>query len=106
MHANIRYSFGGDEHLFAEVAEAMSLEAFFRGMAITRAIEALQLPGVLDVCLANASFRSASTPTGWPRRRCWRPCAAWKPRRSPRAASRRVSSKCRCCTTIPGPTRP
>lgn len=57
MHANIRYSFGGDEHLFAEVAEAMSLEAFFRGMAITRAIEALQLPGVLDVCLANASFQ-------------------------------------------------
>ncbi|WP_244233914.1 hypothetical protein, partial [Pseudomonas aeruginosa] len=25
MHANIRYSFGGDEHLFAEVAEAMSM---------------------------------------------------------------------------------
>ncbi|MFO6216969.1 hypothetical protein ACLBVF_30260, partial [Pseudomonas aeruginosa] len=24
MHANIRYSFGGDEHLFAEVAEPMS----------------------------------------------------------------------------------
>ncbi|MFO6340574.1 hypothetical protein ACLBVT_24995, partial [Pseudomonas aeruginosa] len=22
MHANIRYSFGGDEHLFAEVAES------------------------------------------------------------------------------------
>lgn len=41
MHANIRYSFGGDEHLFAEVAESMSLEAFFRGMAITRAIETL-----------------------------------------------------------------
>ncbi len=57
MHANIRYSFGGDEHLFAEVAESMSLEAFFRGMAITRAIETLQLPGVLDVCLANASFQ-------------------------------------------------
>ncbi|SDJ24588.1 Allophanate hydrolase subunit 1 [Pseudomonas delhiensis] len=57
MHEQIRYSFGGDEHLFAEVAESMSLEAFFRGMAITRAIERQAIPGVLDVCLANASFQ-------------------------------------------------
>ncbi len=106
MHANIRYSFGGDEHLFAEVAESMSLEAFFRGMAITRAIETLQLPGVLDVCLANASFQVRFDPDRLARRRCWRRCVAWRSRRSPRAASRRVSSKCRCCTTIPGPTRP
>lgn len=27
----IRYSFGADEHLFAEVSESMSLEAFFQG---------------------------------------------------------------------------
>lgn len=26
----IRYSFGGDEHLFAEVSDSMSLEAFSR----------------------------------------------------------------------------
>lgn len=58
----IRYSFGGDEHLFAEVSEAMSLEAFFRGMSITRAIEELALPGVLDVCLANASFQVRFNP--------------------------------------------
>ena len=25
-----RYSFGGDEHIFAEVSEGMSLEAFFK----------------------------------------------------------------------------
>ena len=31
----IRYSFGGDEHLFAEVSDSMSLEAFFKGMAVT-----------------------------------------------------------------------
>ena len=30
----IRYSFGGDEHVFAEIDEEMSLEAFFKGMAI------------------------------------------------------------------------
>ncbi|XEG73207.1 allophanate hydrolase subunit 1 [Pseudomonas sp. abacavir_1] len=57
MHEQIRYSFGGDEHLFAEVAESMSLEAFFRGMAVTRAVERQAIPGVLDVCLANASFQ-------------------------------------------------
>ncbi|XTZ39877.1 5-oxoprolinase subunit B family protein [Salmonella enterica] len=52
----IRYSFGGDEHLFAEIEESMSLKAFFRGLTLTRALEAYQLPGVLDICLANASF--------------------------------------------------
>ena len=35
----IRYSFGADEHLFAEVSESMSLEAFFKGMAVTRAVD-------------------------------------------------------------------
>ena len=53
----IRYSFGGDEHLFADVSDSMSLEAFFKGMAVTRAVERLALEGVLDVCLANASFQ-------------------------------------------------
>ncbi|NTY94928.1 5-oxoprolinase subunit B family protein [Pseudomonas putida] len=53
----IRYSFGADEHLFAEVSDSMSLEAFFKGMAVTRAVERLALDGVLDVCLANASFQ-------------------------------------------------
>lgn len=51
----LRYSFGGDEHLFIELDEQMSLEAFFRGMALAKAIEQLVLPGILDVCLANAS---------------------------------------------------
>ncbi len=58
----IRYSFGGDEHLFAEIEESMSLSAFFRGLTLTRALEACQLPGVLDICLANASFRGAFQP--------------------------------------------
>ncbi|SDJ05293.1 Allophanate hydrolase subunit 1 [Pseudomonas flavescens] len=57
MNDPIRYSFGADEHLFAEVSESMSLEAFFTGMAVTRAVQRLQLDGVLDVCLANASFQ-------------------------------------------------
>lgn len=106
MHANIRYSFGGDEHLFAEVAESMSLEAFFRGMAITRAIETLQLPGVLDVCLANASFQVRFDPDRLAPQALLETVRGLEAEASPRAASRRVSSKCRCCTTIPGPTRP
>lgn len=57
MTTDIRYSFGGDEHLFVEVSESMSLEAFFRGLAMTRAVQELQLPGIHDICLANASFQ-------------------------------------------------
>ncbi len=53
--SSLRYSFGGDEHLFIEVGEAMSMAAFFRSMSLVKAIEALALPGILDVCLANAS---------------------------------------------------
>jgi len=52
----IRYSFGGDEHLFAEVSEAMSLEAFFRGMAACTELGRRQIPGVSEICPANASF--------------------------------------------------
>ncbi|WP_226570898.1 5-oxoprolinase subunit B family protein [Mangrovibacter yixingensis] len=58
----IRYSFGGDEHLFAEIDREMSLKAFFRGLKLTRALEACQLPGVLDICLANASFQVRFNP--------------------------------------------
>ncbi|PWC18103.1 5-oxoprolinase subunit B family protein [Brenneria corticis] len=58
----IRYSFGGDEHLFAEIDQAMSLSAFFRGLAITRAIERRAIPGILDICLANASFQIRFNP--------------------------------------------
>jgi len=33
-----RHSWGADEHLFVEVAEEMSLEAYFRSMAIVTAV--------------------------------------------------------------------
>ena len=54
---SIRYSFGGDEFLFAEVSESMSLPACFTSMAITSKLEQLQLPGILEICPANASFQ-------------------------------------------------
>lgn len=52
-----RYSFGGDEHVFAEISEEMSLDAFFRSLSITRAIAASRIAGVTEICPANASFQ-------------------------------------------------
>ncbi len=54
---NCRYSFGGDEHLFVEVDEAMSLEAFFVSLAITNVLRDARINGVTEVCPANASFQ-------------------------------------------------
>ena len=33
-----RYSFGGDEHIFVEVAEDMSLDAFFKSLFLCKAL--------------------------------------------------------------------
>ncbi len=52
-----RYTMGGDEHLFVELSESMSLEAFFRAIMITRELAALDLPGVTEICPANASYQ-------------------------------------------------
>jgi allophanate hydrolase subunit 1 len=52
-----RYSFGGDEHIFVEVDEAMSLEAFFKSLSMTNAVRAAGIKGVTEICPANASFQ-------------------------------------------------
>ncbi len=52
-----RYSFGGDEHVFAEISEAMSLDAFFHSLSVTRAIAERRIAGVTEICPANASFQ-------------------------------------------------
>jgi urea carboxylase len=52
-----RYSFGGDEHVFVEVDEEMSLEAFFTSLSLTNAVRAASIKGVTEVCPANASFQ-------------------------------------------------
>jgi len=51
-----RYSFGGDEHVFVELSEEMSLPAFFKGMAICKALESRAVPGVTEICPANAAY--------------------------------------------------
>jgi urea carboxylase len=52
-----RYSYGGDEHIFVEVDEEMSLDAFFKSLSITKAVRESQIRGVTEVCPANASFQ-------------------------------------------------
>ncbi|QBF30515.1 allophanate hydrolase subunit 1 [Thalassococcus sp. S3] len=52
-----RYTFGGDEHIFVEVDDAMSLEAFFVSLAITNAVRDANIDGVTEICPANASFQ-------------------------------------------------
>lgn len=52
-----RYTFGGDEHIFVEVDEAMSLEAFFVSLSMTNAVRDANIQGVTEICPANASFQ-------------------------------------------------
>ncbi|WP_175996625.1 5-oxoprolinase subunit B family protein [Burkholderia stabilis] len=52
-----RYTFGGDEFVFVEIGEAMSLDAFFKGTAITRELQRRAVPGITEICPANASYQ-------------------------------------------------
>src|SRR6266436_8780588 len=52
-----RYTFGGDEHVFVEVDEEMSLEAFFKSLSMTSAVRESRIAGVTEICPANASFQ-------------------------------------------------
>jgi urea carboxylase len=54
--STVRYSFGGDEHVFVEIDEEMSLEAFFKGMAICGELKKRRIAGVSEICPANASY--------------------------------------------------
>jgi urea carboxylase len=52
-----RYSYGGDDHIFVEVDEEMSLEAFFKSLSVTNALKDAKIRGVTEICPANASFQ-------------------------------------------------
>ncbi len=54
---NTRYSFGGDEHVFVELDEEMSLDAFFKALALSDAVREAKIEGITEVCPANASFQ-------------------------------------------------
>lgn len=51
-----RYEYGGDEFIFVELSEAMSLETNFQAMAITKTLKEEKLKGILDICPSNASY--------------------------------------------------
>jgi urea carboxylase len=52
-----RYSYGGDEHIFVEIDEEMSLEAFFKSLSMTKAVRESAIRGVTEICPANASLQ-------------------------------------------------
>ncbi len=52
-----RYSFGGDDHIFVEVNEEMSLDAFFKSLSMTNAVRESRIKGVTEICPANASYQ-------------------------------------------------
>lgn len=52
-----RICFGGDDHIFIEFDEEMSLEAFFLALSTSRAVRESAIRGVTEVCPANASFQ-------------------------------------------------
>jgi len=57
-----RFTFGADEHIFVEVSEEMSLEAFFKTLSMTNAIRDANITGVTEICPANASFQIKFNP--------------------------------------------
>ncbi|MGG4494832.1 5-oxoprolinase subunit B family protein [Brevibacillus reuszeri] len=50
------YEYGGDEFIFVQLSEEMSLESNFTGMTITRKLKERQIEGILDICPSNASY--------------------------------------------------
>ena len=51
-----RYEYGGDDHVFVELDEAMSFDANFKAMAITQLLRERDPSGVVEICPANASY--------------------------------------------------
>ncbi len=52
-----RYTFGGDEHVYVEIDEEMSLDAFFKALSMSNAVRDAKIAGVTEICPANASFQ-------------------------------------------------
>jgi urea carboxylase len=51
-----RYTWGGDEFLFVEISESMSLAANFKANAMATRLVARAIDGIVDICPANASL--------------------------------------------------
>lgn len=51
-----RFDFVGDEYIYAEISREMSLESNFKALAITDELRRRNIPGIMDICPANASY--------------------------------------------------
>lgn len=54
---SVRYTWGADEHLFVEISEEMSLEAYVKATAIVAGLRERRPEGIHDICPANASYQ-------------------------------------------------
>jgi KipI family sensor histidine kinase inhibitor len=52
-----RYTNGGDEHIYVEMDDEMSLDAFFKSLSMSNAVRDANIEGVTEICPANASFQ-------------------------------------------------
>ena len=52
-----RYTHGGDEHIYVEMDDEMSLDAFFKSLSMSNAVRDAKIKGVTEICPANASFQ-------------------------------------------------
>lgn len=52
-----RYTYGGDEHIYVEMDDEMSLDAFFKSLSMSNAVRDANIDGVTEICPANASFQ-------------------------------------------------
>ena len=52
-----RYTYGGDEHIYIEMDDEMSLDAFFKSLSMSNAVRDAKIDGVTEICPANASFQ-------------------------------------------------
>jgi allophanate hydrolase subunit 1 len=57
-----RYTFGGDEHVYVEIDDEMSLDAFFASLSLSKLVREADIKGVTEICPANASFEVRFNP--------------------------------------------
>ncbi|RNB87114.1 carboxyltransferase domain-containing protein [Brevibacillus fluminis] len=51
-----RFDFAGDEYIYAEISREMGLASNFKALAITNELRKRNIPGLIDICPANASY--------------------------------------------------
>ena len=59
-----RYSFGGDDHVFVEVDEEMSLDAFFKSLSMTNAVRESRIKADRFVAIGNTLIEPAEFAVG------------------------------------------